>query len=303
MKKIGMDYLPRMVVFARVVELGAFSRAAKELGLTSSSVSQHIRALENYLGATLLHRTTRKLSLTEAGSLFYQHCARVVTVAHEAQQNVATLSKEAVGELRLSTSSFMSSNFLIPALKEFIRNNPKVNIAIDVCDHRIDLVENRIDLALRVGGSAKEHDVPLTRFESVLCAAPEYLEKHPLIQEPDDLYRHDFLLFSPLGEPACVDLQNQQGKDVRLRLHPRVSANHTHSLHQLTLQGHGIAKLLKAKIEDDIDSGKLLVVLPEWRPQGYLAYLSTRHREEIPMKVKRCMEHIQAYFQLHYPLP
>lgn len=296
-----MEYLPRMAIFARVVELGAFSKAARELGLTASSVSQHIRALEGFLGATLLHRTTRKLSLTEAGSLFYQNCARVVTEAREAQQNIATLNNEPVGELRIAASSFMAANYLVPALEDFIKSNPKINVSLDVSDHNIDLVESRIDLALRVGSTAKYGDIHLTRLNAVLCAAPAYLETHQAIQTPADLHQHDFLLFTPHGEQSCVDLKNQSGDSVRVRLQPRVSANHARALHRLALQGHGIARLLQAKVQADIDSGQLVVVLPQWRLDSFTAYLTTRHRDETPLKVKKCIEHIQTYFSLHHP--
>ncbi|MCA1325766.1 LysR family transcriptional regulator [Herbaspirillum sp. alder98] len=303
MNKLELDCLSRMAIFARVVEVGAFSRAAKELGLTSSSVSQHIRALETYLGTTLLHRTTRKLSLTEAGSLFYQNCVKVVATAKEAQQDVATLHNQAVGELRVAVSSFMASRYLIPALDRFIRDHPKVAVRIDVCDHNIDLVEHRIDLALRVGRSQAEGDIPLTRLDDVLCAAPAYLDSRPRISRPDELARHDFLLFTPHGESTGIDLTNARGDCVRVRLLPRVSANNALALRLLAVEGHGIARLLRVKIQADLDAGRLRQVLPDWRLDGFCAFITTRHRDEVPLKVKRCIEYIRAYFSMQHPHP
>lgn len=301
MNKLGMDYLSRMGIFARVVELGAFSRAAKELGLTSSSVSQHIRALETYLGTTLLHRTTRKLSLTEAGSLFYQNCVKVVATAKEAQQDVATLQNQPVGELRIAVSSFVASRYLIPALDRFIRDHPKVDVRIDVCDHNIDLVEQRIDLALRVGRIHGDGDILLTRFDDVLCAAPDYLESRAPISRPEELSQHDFLLFTPHGESSCVDLNSDKGDRVRVRLLPRVSANNALALRLLALGGHGIARLLRVKIQADLDAGRLRQVLPDWRLDGFSVFITARHRDEIPLKVRRCIDCIRAYFSAEYP--
>lgn len=292
-----MDYLSRMSIFARVVELGSFSNAAKELGLTSSSVSQHIRALEVFLGTTLLHRTTRKLSLTEAGDLFYINCVKVVDAARDAQQKIATLNNEPVGELRVAASSFMASRYLVPALEDFIHNHPKIKLSLDVSDRHIDLIEHRIDLALRVGRISTERDIPLAWFEDVLCAAPAYLERHNPIHDPDDLVNHDFLLFTPHGEPSYFDLTNLHGEVVRIRTQPRVSANHARSLRRLAVQGHGVARLLFAKVKDDIDEGRLKIVLPNWRLAGFDAYITIRHREDMPPKVRFCIEHIQAFFK------
>ncbi len=301
MKKIAMDFLPRMVIFAKVVELGAFAKAATELGLTSSSVSQHISALESYVGTRLLHRTTRKLCLTEAGKMFYENCRRMTLLAEEARQGMEVMHHELVGGLSIAASSFMAANYLVPALKEFIDSHPKLKIAIDVDDHNVDLIASNIDLALRVGRAPDEGDIYLSHLETVLCASPDYLATHAAIVEPESLREHDFLFFTPHGAQVSIEMCNMRGEVVRLRLQPRVSANHALSLHRLVLQGHGVARLLMAKIESDVKAGRLVVILPQWTLPGYQAYLTTCHRNPMPLKIQTCIEHIQRYFALRHP--
>jgi len=303
MKNNAMDYLPRMVIFSRVVELGAFSKAARELGLTSSSVSQHISALEAMLGTTLLHRTTRKLSLTEAGHSFYANCTRIVDLASEARQLTESLHKELLGELRIAASSFMASEYLVPALDDFIRAHPKLRINIDVNDHNVDLMDRSVDLALRVGKMSGENDVYLASLPAVLCAAPAYLRARPPIRYPDDLLQQDFLFFTPHGSSVEVSLRNRGGQCAQLRLTPRITANHARSLRRLALQGHGVARLLACKVQDDLDAGRLEVVLPEWQLDVYCAFLTTNYRDSPPQKIIKCIDHLQAYFRRCHPAP
>nr|WP_233170898.1 LysR family transcriptional regulator [Herbaspirillum sp. ASV7] len=285
-----------MATFARVVELGAFSRAAKALGLTTSSVSQHVRALELSLQATLLNRSTRKLSLTEAGTLFYKHCSHIVMAASEAEQSIAVLNNEMVGELRIAVSSFMSTQYLIPALRDFIRHNPRIKLRFEVADNNIDLIDQRIDLALRAGRNRQPGDIFLTHFSDVLCAAPSYLESRPPIHSPVDLLHHDFLLFNPHGEPCFLEFSNEASGTVRVRLQARISANHARSLRFLAVDGHGIVRLLENKADDDLKAGRLKRVLPEWSLGGFDVYVTVRHRDNMPAKVRQCLEHIQHYF-------
>jgi len=297
-----MDYLPRMVIFSRVVEMGSFSGAAGALGLSSSSVSQHISALEAAMGMTLLHRTTRKLSLTEAGQTFYANCARIVTLANEARQTAENLHKDVVGELRISTSSFMSSEYLVPALEGLLRDHPKLRVNIDVNDHNVDMMEKGVDIALRAGKAPGPEDVLLAPLDAVLCAAPSYLQRSASIRTPEDLMAHEFAFFSPLGSTMELGMRDRTGKLVQMRLTPRISVNHTHSLHKLTLQGHGVARLLQSKVQDDLDAGRLQRVLPEWTLDGYCAFLTTNYRGQVPQKVVVCVEHIREYFRRRHPL-
>ncbi len=293
-----MDVLKRMAIFARVVELGAFNRAASELGLTTSSISQHVRALESELGIMLLHRSTRKLSLTEAGRVYYEECANVVHAAARAQQKVAELRDEPAGELRLAAPSELAHQHLVPALCKFISAHPRLAIRFELGDEKVDLIEHRVDLAVRIGEPEDSRLVArrIAWFDEVICASPEYLARVATPTTPQALADLDWLIFTPLGEPAFVQLRDERGNELRLRVHGRLMTNQAQTLKALALDGHGVARLLRADVEKELASGRLIPLLPAWRLAGFGVYAITARRDAQPLKITRCIEHLRRYF-------
>lgn len=295
-----MNILQRMAIFARVVELGAFNRAARELGVTTSSVSQHVRGLEQALGAVLLHRSTRKLSLTEAGTMYYEECVNLVRAAERGRQKVAALRDQLAGELRISAPAGLAHRHLALALHDFIAAHPDLSIRFEVGDEKIDLIEQRIDLAVRVGDLSDSRMVArqIAWLDEVVCAAPAYLLSVPMPQSPQALAELEWLIFSPLGEPAFVELHHQDGREVRLRIRGRLTANLADTLKALALGGHGVSRLLRIDAQDELAQGKLIELLPEWQLQGFGAYAITPRRDDAqPLKVTRCIDHLRTYFK------
>jgi len=170
-----MDKLRRMAVFARVVEAGAMSAAARELGMTASAVSQQIRQLEQETGVVLLHRSTRRLGLTEAGAVFLQGCQAMVQAAQQAEQNLAELRDEPVGDLRIAVPLGFAGEHLSAALAPLLVRHPQLALRVFADDARVDLIEMRIDLAIRVGRLSDSSLVarPLAAWPELLCAAPD----------------------------------------------------------------------------------------------------------------------------------
>lgn len=293
-----MDALRRMSVFARVVELGAFNRAAGELGLTTSSVSQNVRALEQDLGIVLLHRSTRKLSLTEAGRVFYEECVNVAQAAERARQKVAELRDELAGELRISAPPELAHLHLVPALDDFIKAFPRLSIRFELSDERVDLIERRIDLAVRVGELRDSRLVArkIGWFDEIICASPDYLARSGLPQTPQALGELDWVIFSPLGEPASVLLRRGEENAVRVPVCGRLVINQSESLRALVLAGHGAGRLLQAYVQADLAAGRLVRLLPEWSLGGFGTYAITPRRDAQPLKVTRCIEHLARYF-------
>lgn len=293
-----MDVLKRMAIFARVVELGAFNRAASELGLTTSSISQHVRALEAELGVVLLHRSTRKLSLTEAGRVYYEECANVVHAAARAQQKVAELRDEPAGELRIAAPSELAHQHLVPALREFISAHPKLSVRFELADERVDLIEHRVDLAVRIGEPQDSRLVArrIAWFDELICASPDYFSRVTTPTSPQALADLDWLIFTPLGEPAFVQLRDERGQEVRLRVHGRLMTNQAQTLKALTLDGHGVARLLRADVEAELADGRLVPLLPTWKLAGFGVYAITARRDAQPLKITRCIEHLRAHF-------
>jgi DNA-binding transcriptional LysR family regulator len=293
-----MDDLRRMAIFAKVVETAAFNRAAAALGLTTSSVSQHVRGLEASLGVTLLRRSTRRLSLTEAGQVYYDECANVVHAAERGRQKIAVLRDEPAGELRIAAPSELAHLHLVPALQEFIRAHPALSVRIEVSDDKSDLIEQRIDLAIRIGELQDSRMVArqIAWFEELLCAAPQYLEKVGAPCSPESLSDLEWITFTPLGEPAFVGLRHDDGRQARVRLKGRLATNHAQTLRALVLGGHGAARLLGVDVWTDLAEGRLRPLLPSWHLPGFGVYAITPQRDAQPLKVSRCIDHLYVYF-------
>ena len=288
--------LKAMAIFARVVECGSMSAAARELGMTASAVSQQIRALEQETGVALLHRSTRRLSLTAAGATFFEGCAEMLAAARRAEQRLAEQRDAPVGELRISAPLSFSGQYLAPALAPLLRASPQLVLRIFAADERIDLIEARIDLAIRVGRPTDSSLVarPLTQWQEILCAAPAYLRQAGTPNEPEDLSRHTWLNLTPLGEPQTIELH--RGKDVRrVRLLGRVASNSQASLLQLTHEAIGISRQVEPDVREDIASGRLVRVLPEWSFTPIGVWAVTPQREAQPAKVRHAIEALRLH--------
>ncbi|WP_047396926.1 LysR family transcriptional regulator [Chitinibacter sp. ZOR0017] len=289
-----MEALRRMAIFARVVELGSMNAAAKALGMTPSAVSQQLSKLEAQHNVTLLHRTTRKLTLTEAGSVFYQGCADMLAAAQLAEQRINELRDAPVGELRLSAPTGFAGPLISQALAPLLKLHPKLSLRLFFHDEMIDLVANRIDLALRAGELKDSSLIArhLTDWPNVLVAAPQYLARQAPIQHPDQLSqldwiaieagRHDFAFFHP------------DGRVEQPTLTPRIRSNNIVSAREFVLAGMGMAIQPEPEVRAAIQAGRLSVVLPEWRLPAIAIYAVTPRREAQPAKVRYAIEALQA---------
>lgn len=292
-----MDKLRRMAVFAKVVECGAMSAAARELGMTASAVSQQIRQLEEETGVVLLHRSTRKLTLTEAGAAFYEGCAAMMAAAQRAEQSLAELRDAPMGELRVAAPVDFAGTHLAPALAPLLTAHPNLSLRLFADDARVDLIEMRIDLAVRVGRLADSSLVarPLATWAEVLCAAPAYLARCGMPTVPSDLVQHSWLTLTVLEEPQWVDLIGPAGEQERLRVEGRIASNNANSLKQLTLAGLGIARQPLPDVAAELADGRLLRILPDWSVPDIGVYAVTPRREAQPAKVRHAIEALRVY--------
>lgn len=292
-----MDKLRRMALFARVVETGAMSAAARELGMSTSAVSQQIRQLETETGVVLLHRSTRKLTLSEAGAAFYEGCAEMVKAAQSAEQRLAQLRDAAVGELRIAAPVGFAGTHLAGALGPLLTNNPELRLRLFIEDRRIDLIEERIDLAIRIGALADSTLVAreLASWSVVLCAAPAYIARRGLPKTPEDLLDHDWLVLTVLETPHQIELTGPGNENFRARLEARVASTNSRSLREMALAGTGIARQPLPDVEEEIRSGKLIQILPEWRVPAIGVYAVTPQRDAQPAKVRHAIEALRRY--------
>ena len=292
-----MDQLRRMAIFAEVVAAGSLSAAARQLGMTPSAVSQHLRQLEQALGLALLHRSTRRLSLTEAGERYHAGCAAMVAAARSAEQALARLRDEPEGELRLAAPMGFGSllaNALAP-----LRRYPKLRLQLLLDDVVIDLIETRVDIALRVGAQPDSTLVArkLGSMARQLCASPAYLAERGWPARPQDLLQHDWLGGKPGSAGAeTLELQNPDGERETLRLAARVQASQVTALHALCVAGWGLSVVVSEDDRRALVDGRLLPVLPGWQLDDLPVYAVTPRRGEQPAKVRHTLDLLAQYF-------
>lgn len=298
-----MDKLKRMAIFATVAENGSMSGAARELGMTTSAVSQHIRQLETETGVTLLHRSTRKLTLSEAGRLFYQGCADMLQAARQAEQRLNELRDAPVGELRIAVPTGFAGQPLTAALAPLLAAHPRLSLRLFVGDRRIDLIEHRIDLAIRIGTLADSSLVArhLADWNNVLCASPDYLARRPTPTSPDDLLQHDWLTLDVESGAHPVELHHADGRTARLRVRSRIASSDILSIRALTLAGLGISAQPEPEIRRELARGELVPLLPGWQLPKSGVYAVTPRRDAQPAKVRHAIDALRRSLQAGGP--
>jgi DNA-binding transcriptional LysR family regulator len=292
-----MDQLRRMAIFAEVVAAGSMTAAARQLAMTPSAVSQHLRQLEQSLGLALLHRSTRRLALTEAGERYHAGCAAMVAAARSAEQALARLRDEPEGELRLAAP--IGFGGLLASALAPLRAHPKLSLQLLLDDAVIDLIAARVDIALRVGALPDSTLVArkLGRVGRQLCASPAYLAARGWPAQPADLLAHDWLG----GRPAAaggelLELQGPGGERCALRMAGRVQATQVTALHALCLAGWGISIVVSDDDRRALADGRLLPVLPGWKLDDLPVYAVTPRRGEQPAKVRHALDLLAVYF-------
>jgi DNA-binding transcriptional LysR family regulator len=292
-----MDQFKRMAIFAEVVAAGSLTAAARQLGMTPSAVSQHLRQLEQALGLALLHRSTRRLALTEAGERYHVGCAAMVAAARSAEQALARLRDEPEGELRLAAP--VGFGGLLATALAPLRSYPRLRLHLLLDDAVIDLIEARVDIALRVGALADSALVArkLGRMTRQLCAAPAYLAERGWPAQPQDLLQHDWLGSKPRsGSVEMLELQGPNGERETLRLEGRVQASQVTALHALCVAGWGISVGVSENDRQALADGRLLPVLPGWQLADLPVYAVTPRRGEQPAKVRHALDLLAAWF-------
>lgn len=307
-----MDELKPYAVFAETVAAGSMSAAARRLGMSPSAVSQSIRALEQQVGVTLFHRSTRKLVLTEAGERCYPHCRLLVDAARAAADSLQQARDAPSGELRVAAPVGFAVH-IAPALAPLLAQSPQLLLRLLVDDAMIDLIEARIDIAIRVGHLADSSWIArrLCDFEMILCAAPAYLERHGFPGSPDDLAAHHWLAATrEMDEqvPASLaqrvdclpsltlDLCGIGGERRLVEVGVRIASNNQLSLQQMCEEGLGIARLGYADVLPALSRGALIRVLPQWRFALIPVSAVTLRRDGEPVKVRAAIEALKRYF-------
>ncbi|KQV85023.1 LysR family transcriptional regulator [Massilia sp. Root351] len=264
---MAAENLNDMYLFAKVVEHGGYSAAASALGMQASRLSRHIVALEQDLGVRLLNRTTRRISVTEAGQTFYRHCAAVVAEAQAARDAIERTRSTPQGLVRLSAPLGLLQNGVGCIISRYLAANPLVRVAIDATNRRVDVIEEGIDIALRVRTPPlDDSDLAvrvLARSEPILVASPRLFEQLPRPMDAAGLAHMPTLAMARPGDKFVWNFINVAGASVSVTHAPRMVTDDMPTLKLAAIDGLGVAQLPQAQVQADLDSGLLERVLPQ----------------------------------------
>ncbi|USD36330.1 LysR family transcriptional regulator [Ferrimonas sp. SCSIO 43195] len=286
-----------MAIFVRVIEEGAMRRAALSLGMTPAAVSQQIGQLETQLDTRLLHRSTRKLSLTEAGQAYFYYCQQMVQSAQEAEQALAAVRHQLAGEIRMTAPVGLAARQLPLALAPLLAQHSKLNLTLLASDECLDMVEHRLDIAFRAGPLEDSTLVatPVCDFPARLCASPAYLESQGIPETVEALQTHAFLVQSQTHGSGRLQLTHPTLGQRRVRITPRIQTNNLQVVHRFARQGLGMAVLPEHEASEALENGALLPVLPGWQLPGMPFYLVTPNRQRTE-KVEAVIATVKRYF-------
>ncbi|HEX6633841.1 MAG TPA: LysR family transcriptional regulator [Usitatibacter sp.] len=253
-----------MTAFVRAVELGGFSTAARDLGLTPSAVSKLVTRLEDRLGVRLLNRTTRRLALTPEGEAYFHRSQRILSDIAEAENEVASFRAKPRGLLRVNVGTAFGMHQLAPALPDFLARNPEVQVELTVTDRVVDLIEEGADIAIRLGtlGDSSLVARKVCDLERVVCASPAYLRRHGLPRKPEDLLKHNCLSVDYAPNLRRWPFETPEG--VRhVEVAGNVSANNADALLELALLGVGVIRLSDVMVGEALREGRLVPLLAD----------------------------------------
>ncbi|EPG8996368.1 LysR family transcriptional regulator [Acinetobacter baumannii] len=295
-----LDQLRAMGVFACVVEKSSFSGAARELGITTSAVSQQIRSLENEMDVILLHRSTRKLSLTEAGQAFFSSCQEMLAAAERGKIRINELRDDLIGDLRIATTPDLAVQHIIPALSHWMSAHRGLSVHFEVGHRYIDLIEERIDIAVRMSSTAVEESdsvIPMAFVDQILLASPSYLNQTSPILHPNDLNNHELLSINAMNDSRSFNFQHAKtGEKLNIEMASRLQSNNLQVAKALCQQGHGIARILYLDAQKELKNGSLIEILPDWKLPAFTLYAEIAKHDQQPMKIQRCVEALKQYF-------
>lgn len=282
-----MDRLIAMNMFVRVVETGSFSAVAKEMNSTQPTISKNVAELESWLGAKLLNRSTRSLRLTETGTNYYERCVAILQDVEEAEQVVGQLQTQPKGLVRVSAVVAFGRLHIVPRLVGFFEAYPDIKVDIRLNDRVVDLVEEGVDVAFRMGTLADSSLIAkkLCTSPIVTVASPDYLKRNGIPQHPRELKDHNYLFYSDGAGRQEIEFQ-ENGDPLFIRAEGTLTTNNSEALRAALLCGLGISKSPRWLVGNAIASGELIEILADYRPSLlnlYAVYPPGRH---LPSKVR-----------------
>jgi DNA-binding transcriptional LysR family regulator len=292
-----MDILKAMQVYVAVVETGSLVAAAVRLDTSSTAVSRHVAGLEQHLGARLLNRTTRRVSMTDAGQEFYSRAQQILSDVSEAEALAGESAVRPGGLLRISAPLSFGISTLSRWLPDFLQRYPELRLDVDLTDRVVDLATDGIDVAVRIARQPGSTNVITRRLAPVrmrVCAAPAYLARKGRPSKPADLVDHETLSYSYLSTGDSWALTDRDGHEATVRIRPHVQATNGDMLRELACAGLGVIVQPTFIVEDDITAGRLVPLLEDWSMEGFSLYAVYLSRKFLSAKVRVFIDHLSA---------
>lgn len=293
-----MDRIACMQSFVRAIELNSFSAAAREQQTTQPTISKQIAALEKYLGVQLLTRSTTHLSLTEEGKKYYQYCQQILETVAEAEASL-TGKERATGTLRLGCPVLFGQMQIVPRLKAFIKRYPDVKIDLMMADHFVDIVEDGLDLLIRIGNRLDSSLIGdrIGTTRRVTVATTGYFEQAGEPKKPDDLVHHDCIVYTHLSTGNEWHFQGTDGT-IKVRVGGCFQTNSSVAIRSAVLSGLGIAVAPVWMFGDEIYRGDIKVVLEDYQPTPLQIHAFYRRSRFYPAKITCFIDFLAAEFKL-----
>lgn len=292
-----MDRIKATEVFITIVEQGSLSGAADKLDMSRAMVTRYLAEMEAWADARLLHRTTRRLSLTSVGEIIYQEAQKLNNIANRLPMLGQDHNDSPSGNLRISCPHSIAYDELAKALVPFLVQFPKIEIDVRISNQTVNLIEDGIDLAIRIADVLEPQLIAkrLGICHSVVCASPKYLQDQSLPNKPDDLLLHNCLVYRYFGQNEWLFDHNDKVYSVAVK--GQLKSNESTFLTQATIEGAGIAMLPYSSVRDYLNNGSLIQLLPDYQPKPLTIYAVYSSREHMPQALRCLLDHLSDWFK------
>ena len=294
-----MENVQDLMIFTQVIESGSFTKAARRLGIANSSVSKRVQALEKSLGVQLIQRSTRSLRVTEEGQLLYQRCSGIKQQIEDASQEISRSREMPKGKVRISVPPLMAHSRLAAQLPSFLSRYPDVSLELHLTERHSDLSEGGFDLSIRTGELADSSMIArrLCSINSVLCAAPGYLERRGRPEHPSELEQHNYLCWiAPDGSSYSQLIFHKGTRSYKTGISGNFTSTDATAIKEAAIYGAGITLMPDMAIKDEVGTGLLEVLLTDYHCYHFPLSLVYPRRENVPAKITVAADFIAEVF-------
>jgi DNA-binding transcriptional LysR family regulator len=290
---MATDKLHAMQIFRRVAELSSFTKAADDLNITAATVSKHIAFLEKHLDTRLINRTTRRMNLTDAGLSFLARSQALLDDLEDAELEVKGLQAELRGKIRINAPMSFGLTHITEAVDSFLGKYPDIEVDLQLNDHVIDLVEQGVDIAIRIRNKLNDSSLiakPLRTSSNIVCASPKYLKSVSTINKPKDLIHHNCLLFTLHDKPNIWALGNEL-----IQVSGNLRADSSLALKESLLRGLGVGFVPRFLVQEELENKTLIPLLENYPPEHYTVFAIFPPGRKQPSKVKLFLDHLDKH--------